>query len=71
MVKYVDETEITIDLNTVDLEQLLMSIGGVLFAGAEVFEIETPLFSRLDELIRAELILRENGMDMPTDERRH
>ena len=48
-----------------------MSIGGVLFAGAEVFEIETPLFSRLDELIRAELILRENGMAMPTDETRH
>ena len=71
MAKYVDETEITIDLDTVDLEQLLMSIGGVLFVGAEVFEIETPLFSRLDELIRAELILRENGMDMPTDETMH
>ncbi len=63
--------EIEVDINNIDLEELLVALGGVLFAGADIQEIDAPLLSRLEDLIKAELILRENSMNMPTDETLH
>ena len=63
--------EIEVDINNIDLEELLIALGGVLFAGADIQEIDAPLLSRLDDLIKAELILRENSMNMPADETLH
>ena len=63
--------EIEVDINNIDLEELLVALGGVLFAGADIQEIDAPLLSRLEGLIKAELILRENSMNMPTDETLH
>ena len=60
--KDTSKTEIEIDLNTILLEELLISIGGVLFAGAEIQEIDTPLLSRLEDLIKAEVLVRENNL---------
>ena len=57
-----DTGSIEIDINTIELEELLVALGGVLFAGAEVQEIETPLLVRLEDLIKAEVIIRENNM---------
>lgn len=62
---------IEIDLSTIQLDELLVSLGGVLFAGAEIQELDTKLLTRLDELVVNELSLRELGMDMPTDETMH
>jgi hypothetical protein len=62
---------IEIDLSTIQLDELLVSLGGVLFAGAEIQELDTKLLARLDELVVNELSLRELGMDMPTDETMH
>jgi len=66
-----EETTIDINLSSVTLDELLISIGGVLFAGADIQEIDAPLLVRLEDLIKAELILRENSMNMPTDETLH
>ena len=63
--------EIEVDINNIDLEELLIALGGVLFAGADIQEIDAPLLVRLEDLIKAELILRENSMNMPTDETLH
>ena len=60
--KDTSKTKIEIDLNTILLEELLISIGGVLFAGAEIQEIDTPLLSRLEDLIQAEVLVRENNL---------
>ena len=60
--KDISKTKIEINLNTILLEELLISIGGVLFAGAEIQEIDTPLLSRLEDLIKAEVLVRENNL---------
>jgi len=39
----------------------LIALGGVLFAGADIQEIDTPLLSRLEALILAEVLIRENN----------
>jgi hypothetical protein len=71
-IKQLEQTgEIEVDINNIDLEELLVALGGVLFAGADIQEIDAPLLSRLEDLIKAELILRENSMNMPTDETLH
>ena len=71
-IKQLEQTgEIEVDINNIDLEELLVTLGGVLFAGADIQEIDAPLLSRLEGLIKAELILRENSMNMPTDETLH
>ena len=57
-----DTGSIEIDINSIDLEELLIALGGVLFAGAEVQEIDTPLLVRLEDLIKAEVIIRENNL---------
>ena len=64
--KDISKTEIEIDLNTILLEELLISIGGVLFAGAAIQEIDTPLLSRLEDLIQAEVLIRENNLSPAT-----
>ena len=54
--------EIEIDINTIELEEMLIALGGVLFAGADILELDTPLLERLADLITAEIIIRENNL---------
>jgi len=58
-------TMIALDLNTIELDELLISIGGVLFSGADIEELDERLLTRLEELIKAELIIRENDIRAP------
>jgi hypothetical protein len=53
---------IEIDINTIELEEMLIALGGVLFAGADILELDTPLLERLIDLITAEIIIRENNL---------
>ena len=59
---------LTLDLNKIELDELLISIGGVLFSGAEIEELAEILLIRLEELIKAELIIRENDIRPPKGE---
>jgi hypothetical protein len=62
-IKQLEESgEIEIDINSIDLEELLIALGGVLFAGADVMELDTPLLERLADLITAEIVIRENNL---------
>ena len=56
------ETTMDINLSSITLDELLISLGGVLFAGAEVQEIDTPLLVRLEDLITAEMLVRESSI---------
>ena len=60
-----------IDVNAIPLDELIIAIGGVLFSGAELQEIDTVLLTKLIDLLENEINLRELGMDMPTDETVH
>jgi hypothetical protein len=60
-----------IDVNAIPLDELIIAIGGVLFSGAELQEIDTILLTKLIDLLQNEINLRELGMDMPTDETVH
>ena len=60
--KDINKTTVEIDGNTVELEGLLIALGGVLYAGADIQEIDTPLLSRLEDLIIAEVLIRESGL---------
>lgn len=62
---------LTIDVNEIPLDELIIAIGGVLFSGAELQEIDTVLLTKLIDLLQNEINLRELGMDMPTDETVH
>ena len=62
---------LTIDVNEIPLDELIISIWGVLFSGAELQEIYTVLLTKLIDLLENEINLRELGMDMPTDETVH
>ena len=67
-----DTGTIEIDINTIELEELLVALGGVLYAGAEIQEIDTPLLSRLEDLIIAEVLIRENDLRLaPKGETMH
>ncbi len=67
-----DTGSIEIDINVISLEDLLIALGGVLFAGTEIQEIDTPLLERLLDLITAEIIIRENGLRLaPEGETMH
>jgi hypothetical protein len=59
---------LTLDLNKIELDELLISIGGVLFSGADIEELDEILLIRLEELIKAELIIRENDIRPPKGE---
>ena len=59
---------LTLDLNKLELDDLLISIGGVLFSGADIEELDEILLIRLEELIKAELIIRENDIRPPKGE---
>tara|TARA_Y100001951_G_C11221533_1_gene229075 strand:+ start:344 stop:583 length:240 start_codon:yes stop_codon:yes gene_type:complete len=62
-IKHLEDTgSIEIDLNTIELEEILIALGGVLFAGAELHEIESPILEHLEDLIVAELLIRENNL---------
>ncbi len=50
-------------LDILQLDELIITIGGALFSGAHLSEIETELLNRLGELTKAEILLREKGMD--------
>ena len=60
-----------IDVNAIPLDELIIAIGGVLFSGAELQEIDTILLTKLIDLLQNEINLRELGMDMSTDETVH
>ncbi len=60
-----------LDIDAIPLDELIIAIGGVLFSGAELQEIDTILLNKLRDLLKTEVNLRELGMDMPTDETRH
>ena len=60
--KDINKTTVEIDINTIELEDLLIALGGVLYAGADIQEIDTPLLSRLEDLIIAEVLIRERGL---------
>lgn len=53
-----DKGEIEININTIELEELLIAIGGVLFSGTAIEELETPILLRLADLIEQEISLR-------------
>ena len=57
-----DTGSIEIDLNTIGLEEILIALGGVLFAGAELHEIENPILEHLENLIMEELLIRETNI---------
>ena len=63
--------EMQIDITTIQLDDLLIAIGGVLFAGTEIQEIDSDLLEKLKDLLETEINLRELGMDMPVDETVH
>jgi len=60
-----------IDVNAIPLDELIIAIGGVLFSGTELQEIDTILLEKLIGLLETEINLRELGMDMPADETVH
>ena len=53
--------ELEIDLATILLEDLLVAIGGVIFSGASLKEIDTNILEHLKDLIEAERKLRKMG----------
>ena len=70
MTKYFENTD-DLNINKIQLDELFVALGSSLFAGSILQEIDTVLLQRLEELLQAEIILRESGMIMPTDETVH
>tara|TARA_R100000656_G_scaffold17670_1_gene16489 strand:- start:351 stop:563 length:213 start_codon:yes stop_codon:yes gene_type:complete len=70
MTKYFENTD-DLNINKIQLDELIVALGSSLFAGSILQEIDTVLLQRLEELLEAEIILRESGMIMPTDETVH
>ena len=70
MTKYFESTD-DLNINKIQLDELIVALGSSLFAGCVLSEIDTSLLQRLEELIKAEIILRESGMNIPTDETVH
>ena len=70
MTKYFENTD-DLNINKIQLDELIVALGSSLFAGSILQEIDTVLLQRLEELLQAEIILRESGMIMPTDETVH
>ena len=60
-----------IAVNAIPLDELIIALGGVLFSGTELQEIDTILLEKLIDLLETEINLRELGMDMPVDETVH
>ena len=65
------ETADELDINKIQLDELIVALGSSLFAGCILQEIDTLLLQRLEDLLKAEIILRENGMTMAIDETVH
>ena len=70
MTKYFESTD-DLNINKIQLDELIVALGSSLFAGCVLQEIDTLLLQRLEELLKAEIILRENGITMTTDETIH
>ena len=70
MTKYFESTD-DLNINKIQLDELIVALGSSLFAGCVLSEIDTVLLQRLEELLEAEIILRESGMSIPTDETVH
>ena len=66
-----ERDSVDIDITSIPLDELIIAIGGVLFSGTELYEIDTVLLHKLKELLSTELNLRDLGMDMPTDDTMH
>tara|TARA_R100000656_G_C3850277_1_gene107327 strand:- start:83 stop:307 length:225 start_codon:yes stop_codon:yes gene_type:complete len=58
-----DTGEIEIDINSIELEELLIALGGVLFTGTPLEELDTPLILRLEDLVKKEILLRAQVRD--------
>jgi|TARA_R100001530_G_scaffold86299_1_gene60072 hypothetical protein len=58
-----DAGEIEIDINKIELEELLIAVGGVLFSGTLIEELDTPIMLRLEDLIKEEIIFREQAKE--------
>ena len=58
-----DTGEIEININTIELEELLIAIGGVLFSGTVIEELDLPILIRLEDLIKQEILLRSQERD--------
>jgi hypothetical protein len=67
MTEYFESIE-ELDINKIKLDELLVALGSCLFSGAGVEEIDEVLLIRLEELIKAELIIRENDIRPPKGE---
>ena len=70
MTKYFESTD-DLNINKIQLDELIVALGSSLFAGSILQEIDTVLLQRLEELLKAEIILRENGMTIPIEETVH
>ena len=70
MTKYFENTD-DLNINKIQLDELIVALGSSLFAGCVLQEIDTLLLQRLEELLKAEIILRESGMTIATDETIH
>ena len=70
MTKYFENTD-DLNINKIQLDELIVALGSSLFAGCVLSEIDTSLLQRLEDLIKAEIILRESGMNIPADETVH
>ena len=56
------ESVTELDIDKISLDELIVALGSTLFAGYDLSEISDELLNRLEELIKAELIIRESGM---------
>lgn len=48
---------IEIDIQDATLDELLFCLGGVIFAGTKLYDIDTNVLERLDDLVREEIIV--------------
>jgi hypothetical protein len=56
------ESVIELDMNIITLEELIVAIGSTFFAGFHLSDIRTEHLERLEELVQAELIIRESEL---------
>ena len=66
MSEYFESIE-ELDINKIQLDELLVALGSCLFSGVNIEELDEILLIRLEELIKAELIIRENDIRPPKE----
>ena len=53
---------IEIDIQDATLDELLFCLGGVIFAGTKLYDIDTNVLERLDDLVKEEIIVRKRSL---------